>query len=366
MCRLCELGADSDVLLSIWQHLPLRLKLRHLLRLCRCARTRQSLLTPAAFAFDQAHVRNTNVDIHEVGTSLATIRVPSFLSHIHSLSVTVTRGRHDFGRMSPHFAGSADLTSLSSSSVLLAGSKKTGKKNSKKGRKQPKGPQQQPAFIGLASLTHLRVLVLSKFYCHCGDRLEYGQQYKEKQPSTAAFPFLPQLETLVLSGEFSKHCLSLIVSIPQQCPQLCFIDLHFFRYQHYGPPPADVTAFSPLLLTFMRWLASVNHTVRLDDGFDQFTYTSAELKQCYLSLLQPPIERTPADRAIEYVQLAPSRSGGNSWRVFTVCSPFRFLSDSGAADASVASAWSAIRVLDFSRVSKIIAIQSPSTLFICT
>ena len=297
MCQLCLLGADSDVLVSILQHLPLRTKRLQLTYLCSCDQMRQSLLRPAAFAHDEVHIRTSGMAAQDIGASLAAIRVPSFLSHIRSLSATVSCGRQGYVYTSPQFVDSTDQSADSSSSVVLAKKKTSGKKNSKKALKQPKRPQQLP-FIGLASLAHLHTLYIC---CYCNSQAAYEEQHTQLDRPTVALPLMPQLRVLIVSGKVTQHCLPLLLSAPQQCPQLSFVDLHDFRFsssKQHGAPAADAKSFSPLLLPFMRWLASVNHTVRL----------KGELERCYLSLKQPPVERTPADRAIEYVQLAPSRA----------------------------------------------------------
>ena len=334
------------MLLSIWQHVNLRLKLLHLLRLCRCARVRQSVLVPAAFAYDEAHIRNTCLDVQNVGDSIAAIRVPSFLAHIRSLAVTVTLDRYTFGYSSPHFlrATLSDQSTLSSASAQPADEKESAEKDSDSGR-QPKRPKL--ASIGLASLTHMQTLVLD-VRCHCANKPAYGQENKEREPSDVALPYLPALETLVLEGEISKHCLSLLLSCTTQFPRLSSISLEDFRYQHYGPPVANSPPFTPELRPFMSWLASLSHIVCLE----------GEMERCYLSLKQPPVAAA-GDEAVEYVRIGhPRHSRQEGWQTSAILSPFRFLSRS-AADASLSSAtaaslaspWSAIRVLDCSHAA---------------
>ena len=246
MCQLCLLGADSDVLLSIWQHVNLRLKLRQLLRLCRCARMRQSLLTPAAFALDEAHIRNTNDKVQDLGASLAAIRLPSFLSHIRALavSVTVTHGYYGNGRTFPQLA---PIDQTAASSAVLAD-----EKDGDEGGRQFK--RSKPASIGLASLSHLHTLALLQLRCHCAARPPYGQEHKEREPSDVTLPYLPQLRVLILNGSISKHCMSLLLSCPSQCPQLCFIDFRNLHCESYGPATGNAPPLSTSLLTFMSWL----------------------------------------------------------------------------------------------------------------
>ena len=297
MCQLCLLGADSDVLVSIWQHVPSRVKVCELVHLCRCERVRQSLLPSAAYAHDEVHIPSSTTGADDIAKTLAAVRVPLALSHVRTLIVTfigwpsqqpISFGQ--FGR--PDTIGRSDTTSAARQQQL-----------------------RRTASVGLDSMTHLTTLVLLELRCtHC------SRHHVFREPPTSAFPALTRLETLVARGEISHHCFPLLLSWSAQCPQLRYVDFdHLSLPQGSDPSPAATPSFAPLLQAFISWLAGVNHVAHLGERVLRYSQ----------HLMQPAAEDSAAEeKLVEYVRLCPWGGNWDDVHIMTILTPFRFLTGS--------------------------------------
>ena len=316
MCRLCRLGADLDVLVSIWSLLSLRLKRRQLTRLCRCAHLRQSLQSPATYQLDEVHVRTVIQNADDLPTSLMAVRLPPYLSGLRTLACTLTRESSERSTF-PQFDGHSAVHTPNTSSRL----------------RQIRRIQRTS--IGLDGVTQLRVLVLRDLSCLiCECKLAEAKTFRNN--ITFPFPRLPRLRVLVCAGHVNNHCLTWLLSVRTQCPELLFVDLQRLTVDSLTNNPPDAPAHAAQLVEFLSWITTANHTLMLD----------GDMKRSCTPLLQQPVPRAADERLVEYVDLAHLIDDRDDWQMITLLSPFRQLSPSGELPASASSALSSIRVLD--------------------
>ena len=203
-------------------------------------------------------------------------------------------------------------------------------------------------------------MLLNLQCCHCAADSAYRDVLRPR-PSVP-FPHLPQLTTLVMTGMANSHCLSLLPSIPVQCPRLSHVDLEGLclhpnqparaagndvEEEHEGEREdegegegkggrgASLTAIK-LMVPFTRWLAGINHALHHDGAVHR---CSPEFRHEVIAA---------ANTEIEYVELCRLYpESARDWRMTLLLSPFRFLL-AWETDATLCSAWGAIRVLDLS------------------
>ena len=351
MCWLCRLGAASDLLVCIWQHLPLRLKLCELTHLVRCGHVRQSLLVPATFAFDEVRAQCSTLGAEDLAESIAAVRLPLHLSMIRALELTFKPSLKDVT-----FPQLSRINTIERFFPTLFPTLTTAGSDSAATMRQPN--QRRPSSVALSSLTHLQTLVLLDLQCrHCeGDSA--ARDELRKRPSVP-FPHLSQLTTLVMTGRANSHCLSLLLSIPVQCPQLSHVDLEGLCLQPHLPRRAasdyndaveedeeeekeeqdeeggDSESTTTLLLPFTRWLAGINHSLHLHGAIHRST----------VELQGQQVIAKSATR-IDYVQLCRlNPDSAREWNMTLLLSPFRFIFDSPLEEPALAT-WSAVRVVD--------------------
>ena len=300
MCWLCRLGADSDVLVTIWQHLPLRSKLCHLIRLSRCAHLRRSLLLPAVYVHDEVHVVSSTRGADSIAESVAAVCLPSHLAHIRHLSVVFTSSpQHELASF-PHLSrlNTIDQWLLSAPSAQPTADQS----DQREGARSIK--RRRLDSVGLAWLTHLQTLILSQLHCStCGSQRSDGKGVW-KPLSTASLPYLPQLRTLVMKGELGSHCLPLLLSIPTQCPQLTGVDIEGLCVQSVPTAEEDGSdadedekvhddSLEAAVLPFVQWSAGINHAL----------HCHGALGQCETEKEPQADSTTVLDEHTEYAQI---------------------------------------------------------------
>lgn len=219
MCKLCCLIGD-DVLVHVWNHLPLRAKLCRVTRLSRCNRVRQSLLLPTTYKHDEVHIRCASIGAADILERLSLVRLPAYLSCIPSLAITFThlmREPKSFPQDRSQFIGEISVSSASTQAI--------NEDNSTITERSTKRHRVTEPMVGLASLVQLRTLLLLELRCpNCSHMPVSASESVLRTGSNVAreFPWLPQLELLVMSGSIFDHCLSLLLSIPSHCPPTAF------------------------------------------------------------------------------------------------------------------------------------------------
>ena len=280
------------------------------------------------------HVRSSTVGHEDIAASIATVRVPLYLSQVRTLAVTFTSTPADSVSFPQLDRSSAPSLSTASSSFSQSAAADCASKESVN-----KSTRRCETYVPLQSLTRLRMLILR--CVKCGNCLSDGETQDEyREQCNTSFPALPRLDVLMMSGQFNAHY-ALLLSVPQQCRRLRCVSFHhqkIFPYLSLLRPDAVVQ-----LLSFVCWLTTVNDTVT----------TCSDIERCtmYLVYLMEKGREVLPATAVEYVRLRQlSRLHSTDCRFSSALSPFRFTSANGPVDASQPAAWRAIRVLDMTEL----------------
>ena len=247
----------------------LRLKVCQLTRPTHCASVQHSLSSPPAYAYDQAHVLSSSVGAN-IGESVAGVRLPAYMSSVRALAVTFTSRRDEPTSFPLALHAEDERLSVDCATVCAASTPPTNEAVNEHSVTGNRSKRRRTVWVALASLSELRTLILLELRCG-GHSLLRTSAMSGASPTeqSVAFHSLPRLETLVLTGSVGSHCLSLLLTIPVQCPGLSFIDLQALSIasdQSQSDLSKDgateTPSSSPLLLPFVQWLPCVKHLLQ--------------------------------------------------------------------------------------------------------
>ena len=199
------------MLILTWQYHNLRLKLVHLPHLSSCSHVRQSLLLPAAYIYDEVERHHTLTGGEDIAQAIATVRLPQCLSLIRTLVFFFREASDDSISTTASecwdAAGHAHLlTSVPVSHATLSSSSSSQPSDVQGGSAIVTLPERSVT-VDIASLMHLRTLVLLNLSCAKCSTIPAIDENEMKERSNVVFPRLLHLKVLMLDGGIDYHCL---------------------------------------------------------------------------------------------------------------------------------------------------------------